>query len=123
VHYVGHDRTERGWRDRLLLDLAGAPARLARVLVTAALDDSAPKLTFGMVDDLEVVVGTPRAGGRPVRFVVPALQAERALVAVEIYRRGGRWRVRAVAQGYAEGTAALARDFGVAINPSAAAGS
>jgi stress response protein SCP2/predicted Ser/Thr protein kinase len=121
VHYVGHDRTERGWRDRLLLDLPGAPARLARVLVTAALDDSAPQLTFGMVDGLEVVVGTPRAGGRPVRFVVPALEAERALVAVEIYRRGGRWRVRAVAQGYAEGTAALARDFGVAINPSAAA--
>ncbi len=120
VHYVGRDRTERGQRDRLLLDLAGAPAQLSRVLVTAALDDSAPDVTFGAVEGLEVVVGTPRAGGRPVRFVVPPLGAERALVAVEIYRRGGRWRVRAVAQGYAEGSVALARDFGA--SPGAAAG-
>ena len=47
-----------------------------------------------------------------MRFVVPPLGAERAIVAVEIYRRRGRWRVRAVAQGYAEGAVGLARDFG-----------
>ena len=107
IQYAGHDRTERGWRDRLLLDLVSVPSRLARVLVTAALDDSTPA-SLGAVQGMEVVVGTPRAGGRPVRFVLPPLDAERALVAVEIYRRGGRWRVRAVAQGYAEGAAAWA---------------
>ncbi len=113
VHHVGHDRTERGWRDRLLVDLVSAPSRLSRVLVTAALDDTAPaSVTFGSVTGLEVVLGAPRAGGRPVRFVVPPLGEERAIVAVEIYRRGGRWRVRAVAQGYAEGVVGLARDFG-----------
>ncbi|HEX4015365.1 MAG TPA: protein kinase [Frankiaceae bacterium] len=113
VHHVGHDRTERGWRDRLLVDLPSAPNPLSRVLVTAALDDAAPAgLTFGAVARLEVVLGAPRAGGRPVRFVVPPLGTERAIVAVEIYRRGGRWRVRAVAQGYAEGALGLARDFG-----------
>ncbi len=126
VTYVGHDRTERGWRDRILLDLAGAPAHLSRVLVTASLDEAqqtidGPPITFGMVAGLEVVVGAPRAGGRPVRFVVPPLGAERAIVAVEIYRRGGRWRVRAVAQGYAEGSVALARDFGADIPTGAAA--
>ncbi len=116
VHHVGHDRTERGWRDRLLVDLAAAPSRLTRVLVTAALDDQAPAaVTFGSVTGLEVVLGAPRAGGRPVRFVVPPLGEERAIVAVEIYRRGGRWRVRAVAQGYAEGAAGLARDFGAEV--------
>src|SRR6185437_9307252 len=104
VHHVGRDRTERGWRDRLLIDLVAAPSRLTRVLVTAALDDTAPAaVTFGSVTGLEVVLGAPRAGGRAVRFVVPPLGAERAIVAVEVYRRGGRWRVRAVAQGYAEG--------------------
>ena len=121
VHHVGHDRTERGWRDRLLIDLAAAPNRLDRVLVTAALDDHAPaSATFGAVRGLEVVLGAPRAGGRPVRFAVPALGMERAIVAVEIYRRGGRWRVRAVAQGYAEGTVGLARDFGAELGPSRA---
>ena len=118
VHHVGHDRTERGWRDRLLVDLVAAPSRLSRVLVTAALDDTAPAaVTFGSVTGLEVVLGAPRAGGRPVRFVVPPLGAERAIVAVEIYRRGGRWRVRAVAQGYAEGVVGLARDFGRRARP------
>ncbi len=118
VHHVGHDRTERGWRDRLLIDLAAAPSRLTRVLVTAALDDDASaEFTFGSVTGLEVVLGAPRAGGRPVRFVVPPLGAERAVVAVEIYRRGGRWRVRAVAQGYAEGAVGLARDFGAELGP------
>jgi stress response protein SCP2/predicted Ser/Thr protein kinase len=121
VHHVGHDRTERGWRDRLLIDLAAAPNRLSRVLVTAALDDRAPAaVTFGAVTGLEVVLGAPRAGGRPVRFVVPALGTERAVVAVEVYRRGGRWRVRAVAQGYAEGAVGLARDFGADLGPSPA---
>ncbi len=112
VRHTGHDRTERGWRDRLLLDLATAPARLTRVLVTAALGDTAPDATFEQVEGLEVVLGAPRAGGRPVRFVIPPLGTERLIVAVEIYRRGGRWRVRAVAQGYAEGPVGLARDFG-----------
>jgi uncharacterized protein YkwD len=32
---------------------------------------------------------------------------------VEVYRRAGAWRVRAVGQGYADGLAGLARDFGV----------
>ncbi len=118
VQHVGRDRTERGWRDRLLVDLVAAPNRLSRVLVTAALDDRAPAaVTFGSVTGLEVVLGAPRAGGRPVRFVVPPLGAERAIVAVEIYRRGGRWRVRAVAQGYAEGAVGLARDFGAELGP------
>ncbi len=122
VHHVGHDRTERGWRDRLLIDLAAAPNRLTRVLVTAALDDRAPAaVTFGAVTGLEVVLGAPRAGGRPVRFVVPPLGTERAIVAVEVYRRGGRWRVRAVAQGYAEGAVGLARDFGAELDSSVAA--
>jgi stress response protein SCP2 len=115
VTHVGHDRTERGWRDRLQIDLTAAPETLGRVLVTASLSGGvagAPPVTFADVVGLEVVVGTARAGSRPVHFVVPPLGEERALLAVEIYRRGGRWRVRAVAQGYADGRAGLARDFG-----------
>ena len=34
---------------------------------------------------------------------------------VEVYRRAGAWRVRAVGQGYADGLAGLARDFGVEV--------
>ena len=43
----------------------------------------------------------------------PAATVETALVCLEIYRRDGAWRLRAVGQGYADGLAGLARDFGV----------
>ncbi|MFC7512305.1 TerD family protein [Streptomyces thermocarboxydus] len=35
------------------------------------------------------------------------------LLLAEIYRRGGGWKLRALGQGYADGLAGLARDFGV----------
>jgi len=38
---------------------------------------------------------------------------ETALVCLEIYRRDGTWRLRAIGQGYADGLAGLARNFGV----------
>jgi len=40
---------------------------------------------------------------------------ETVLVCLEIYRRDGNWRLRAIGQGYADGLAGLARDFGVDI--------
>jgi len=49
------------------------------------------------------------------RFTVPPLSTERAVVLVEFYRRGETWKVRAVGQGYDDGLAGLARDFGVSI--------
>ncbi|WP_372406832.1 TerD family protein [Streptomyces luteireticuli] len=46
-------------------------------------------------------------------FTVTGLDAETALVALELYRRQGAWRVRAVGQGYADGLPALFRDLGL----------
>lgn len=77
-----------------------------------------------------VVVVSPDEDGRPVgalppvllgdgrerplaRFAVPPMRTETVAVVVEVYRRGAGWRVRAVGQGYADGLAGLARDYGV----------
>jgi stress response protein SCP2 len=43
----------------------------------------------------------------------PTATVEAALVCLEIYRRDGTWRLRAVGQGYDDGLARLARDFGI----------
>ncbi|MDN5859407.1 MAG: CAP domain-containing protein [Pseudonocardia sp.] len=50
------------------------------------------------------------------RFTPPRLGSETVLLVAEIYRRRGTWRLRAVGQGYADGLAGLARDFGVQID-------
>jgi uncharacterized protein YkwD len=47
------------------------------------------------------------------RFLPPPMRSETVALLAEVYRRAGAWRVRAVGQGYADGLAGLARDFGV----------
>ncbi|WP_413805274.1 CAP domain-containing protein [Streptomyces sp. OE57] len=52
--------------------------------------------------------------GAPLaRFAPPRPARETVLLLAEIYRRGGDWKVRAIGQGYADGLAGVARDFGV----------
>jgi len=57
------------------------------------------------------------------RFRPPPMTTQTVALLVEVYRRAGAWRVRAVGQGYADGLAGLARDFGVEVAEDAPAGS
>ncbi|NUP40131.1 MAG: stress protein [Streptomyces sp.] len=52
-------------------------------------------------------------GGQEILFTPPRPTEETVLLLAEIYRRGVRWKIRALGQGYAEGLAGVARDFGV----------
>ncbi|MFV8185206.1 CAP domain-containing protein [Streptomyces sp. AF1B] len=62
-------------------------------------------------------------GGRALaRFAPPRPRQETVLLLAEIYRRGAGWKLRAVGQGYADGLAGLARDFGVDVVEDDAAG-
>ena len=66
---------------------------------------------FADVHDIRVTATT---SNRNAEYVFqPAATVETALVCLEVYRRDGTWRLRAVGQGYADGLAGLARDFGV----------
>ncbi|MFD8030262.1 CAP domain-containing protein [Streptomyces sp. NPDC048231] len=54
------------------------------------------------------------AAGREVaRFTPQRTQRETVLLLAELYRRGTVWKLRALGQGYADGLAGVARDFGV----------
>ncbi len=57
-----------------------------------------------------------RDGSLIVRFTPPRPHHETVLLLAEIYQRGGGWKVRALGQGYADGLAGLARDFGVQVD-------
>ncbi|MFD1667764.1 TerD family protein, partial [Streptomyces calvus] len=62
------------------------------------------------------------AGGRPLaRFAPPRPRQETVLLLAEVYRRGTGWKLRALGQGYADGLAGLARDFGVDVEDDGAA--
>ncbi|MET7273797.1 CAP domain-containing protein [Streptomyces flaveolus] len=55
------------------------------------------------------------AGRTLARFSPPRPRQETVLLLAELYRRDGRWKLRALGQGYADGLAGLARDFGVEV--------
>lgn len=95
----------QGRGDLVQLDLPAVPAEVGSVLVTASLDGSGPA-TFGQVRP-------PVATAGESTFEMTGLDSESAVVCVEIYRRQGGWRVRAVGQGYDDGLAAIAAEYGV----------
>jgi stress response protein SCP2 len=90
----------------LRLDLRRLPAGVQRVVVAANSDDQGPleDLTVLVEDDEQLVFAPSNLGGLPTA------------VLVELYRRAGGWRVRAVGQGWAAGLAGLAREYGVNVD-------
>lgn len=60
-------------------------------------------------------------GSSTLEFTPSRLGAETVVVLAEVYQRGGAWKVRAVGQGYDNGLAGLATDFGVDVDEPAAA--
>jgi stress response protein SCP2 len=94
------------------IDPTAVDAEIERVTVTASLDGRGPA-TFGSLAGLRLDVAV---AGQPVAVFEPdGLGAETALLCVEIYRRGSQWKVRAVGQGYANGLAGIAVDFGISV--------
>jgi stress response protein SCP2 len=96
------------------VDTAGVPADIVRVVVVASLDGNGPT-TFGAAGAVQASVRDAASGTDLVAFAPPGLGTETALLLLEIYRRGDAWKVRAVGQGYANGLAGIATDFGVSV--------
>ncbi|MFS0702870.1 TerD family protein, partial [Cellulomonas sp. 179-A 4D5 NHS] len=109
---------EPGTPARVRLDLAAIPARVHAVLCVVSVDPHRPAL--GALPLLTAVLrggdGTERA-----RFPLVGLTSERAVVAVEVYRRGPAWKVRAVGQGYDGGLAQAVTAHGVEVDDQDAA--
>ncbi|MBL3667282.1 TerD family protein [Streptomyces sp. M2CJ-2] len=103
--------------DAITIDTAAVPPGIEKIVVTASPDAQGqtfqgiePTATVRSADDNAVLA----------TFTPPRLGTETALVVVEIYLRNGAWKVRAVGQGYANGLAGIATDFGVMVEEPAA---
>ncbi|KUJ68858.1 stress-induced protein [Streptomyces albus subsp. albus] len=114
---VTHSASAPGGGDTITVDTTAIPADIDKVVVTASLD--APGATFAGTEPTATVRGADD-GSVIATFTPPRLGSETALVVVEVYRRGGAWKVRAVGQGYANGLAGIATDFGVTVEEPAA---
>ncbi|WP_406288106.1 TerD family protein [Embleya sp. NBC_00896] len=99
----------------VLVDTAAVPADVQTVVVAVSLDGPAAPATFGGTTPPTATV-RDASGEALVIFTPHGLGRETALVLLELYRRGGAWKVRAVGQGYANGLAGIATDFGVSVD-------
>ncbi|WP_433679092.1 AIM24 family protein [Nocardia sp. CA-119907] len=105
-------RHGRGAGDMVDVVTSALPANVDKVVVTASLDGSGPP-TFAGASSLTATIGSDTG---TLTFPMTGLSTETAVVCVEIYRRGGAWKVRAVGQGYDNGLAGIATAFGVNID-------
>ncbi|MFI6545887.1 TerD family protein [Streptomyces prunicolor] len=98
---------------RLAVDLDAMPEAVHRVSVLLALPLGGDgPARFGAVAAPFVAV-TGLDGTEVASYTITGLDAESAVVALELYRRQGAWKVRAVGQGYAGGLAELLTDQGL----------
>ncbi|MFI9064780.1 TerD family protein [Streptomyces sp. NPDC053429] len=98
-------------RHRFPLDLDAVGAAVHRVRVVLALPRGGPA-RFGAVPAPHLAVAGPD-GAEAAAYTMTGLDSETAVVALELYRRQGAWKVRAVGQGYAGGLGALLADSGL----------
>lgn len=89
--------------DQVTIDVGALPAQIERILVATMTD-------------------TPRSGSSTitttvagVEFTCPETSAQ-AVQCVELYRRGGGWKVRALGDGYADGMARLLTVHGIEVD-------
>ncbi|MEZ0157303.1 CAP domain-containing protein [Streptomyces althioticus] len=96
--------------DTLVVDPAALRTGATRVTVAVSPEEPGTPLSALPAPVLEVT----GPGGRALaRFRPPRPDRETVLLLAEVYRRGDGWKLRALGQGYADGLAGLARDFGV----------
>lgn len=98
---------------RLAVDLEAVPAAVHRLSVLLALPVGVGGPTrFGAAAAPFVAV-TGLDGTEIATYTITGLDRESAVVALELYRRQGAWKVRAMGQGYEGGLAAMLGDQGL----------
>ncbi|MEU2388943.1 TerD family protein [Streptomyces sp. NPDC012461] len=94
-------------------ELSIIPESVGSIAIVVSVDSEGPPgAVFGQDTVWEAQITQP--SGTRLSFVPPAFTGrETVAVAVELYRRTGGWRARAVGQGYDSGLAGLATDYGI----------
>ncbi|MCU1639846.1 MAG: stress protein [Nocardia sp.] len=106
-------RLQPGQPPSVAVSFVQVPAEIAQIRAVITLENAGSN--FGQIAPPTAIV-SDAAGNRLYEYQIADLSAESIVVAVELYRRQGSWKVRAVGQGYAGGFAALVTDHGVSVD-------
>ncbi|MFF7854619.1 VWA domain-containing protein [Streptomyces sp. NPDC007904] len=111
VTHRGKRSADGGATDTVEVDLRSVEPAVDRIVLCASADGG----TFGQVPGLVLRLVDAGTGAEVARFDMAA-GTETAFIGGELYRRQGKWKFRAVGQGYASGLAGLATDFGITVD-------
>ncbi len=107
-----------GQPGQLSIALTEIPADIEQIRAVITLDDASSSFGRGTPPTARIA---DAQGNALYEYVVDGLSSESIVIAVEVYRRSGTWKVRAVGQGYSGGFAALVTDHGVSVDDAPAA--
>lgn len=102
----------------LAVSLDAIPADIEQLRAVITLDDA--NASFGQLT-APVARVSDTSGNVLYEYRIDDLSTESIVIALELYRRQGGWKARAVGQGYAGGFAALVTDHGVHVDGAAPA--
>ncbi|MER6559386.1 VWA domain-containing protein [Streptomyces sp. NPDC001027] len=111
VRHLGKQRAGGLTTDTVEVDFGALESVITRVVLCASADGG----VFGQVTGLTLRVLDRDGRSELARFAMQA-DTETAFIGGELYLREGRWKIRAVGQGYASGLAGLATDFGITVD-------
>jgi tellurium resistance protein TerD len=102
--------------EQVEVHLPDVPADVERIVVALYLNEGiAPRRSLGQLKDCRIRVINAADNTELVRSenLAPFLGAETALVLGELYRHDEGWKFRVIGEGYTQGIAGIASDFGV----------
>ncbi|MFF1682459.1 TerD family protein [Streptomyces sp. NPDC058256] len=98
----------------IVADLTMVPTAVDRVAIIASIDPELPATHFDASNTPHAVID---CGSAQITFTPPPLaNQETVAILIELYRRSGGWKSRAVGQGWDTGLAGLAADFGIIVD-------
>ena len=116
VHELDH--ALGGDNEQVEIDLGAVPAEVDRIVAVLYINDGpAQRRTLGQLRSCIVRVVNADGNQELVRSedLAPALTTETAVVMGEMYRHNGEWKFKVLGQGYAQGLAGVASDYGLTL--------
>jgi tellurium resistance protein TerD len=117
VEHTGDNLTGEGEGDdeMIKVNLAGVPAEVDKIVFAVSIYDAESRSqSFGQVRNAFIRVVNQAGGAEIARYDLSEdASTETAMIFGEVYRNAAEWKFRAVGQGYSNGLAGIARDFGV----------